>query len=555
MIETKECIEKVKDYFFNSPIRIRLSNDEFIPLKNLIIENINQNIKYIYDIEENEANPLNLVIVGEVKSGKSTFLNAIVYKYVSEVDVLESTSSIIEVVYGKEYKKEIEDGVTKISLDLDILKKINLVDTPGIRSMNTKNENHTLRYIQKADFIIFILDATHIGQEDIINTLELIETFKKPIIGVVNKGDLLIDDKNEVMEYIKEEYGIYIDKFFLISSYTQYESAKCIDNPENKYTELNSNFLDLKKYIDGLYKDSKILKNESIQSSIKGVIQKEIICNYDYYKSISMINDEVIKYENILSKKLDYIISKMNFEIDDWIESIFFIDEIERISENINCYNEYVNEKYINQYINRKKDELDSLYFKEWEECLSEVQSEVDSIINKNIENIYYTSEVLSSKHYDIDKEEIKINDILATAGTGAVFGATTGAIASIYTSAIGSSSAYISIGSAMMTYCPPLLIAGTFTGAIGKLIYDKLKKEKEDKLILNDIEDFISSLKYSVKEELKCNYIKCSNEILRTNVELYKKDKGISIGIYELSKLLNEIESYINKLKEYINL
>jgi len=555
LIETKECIEKVKDYFFNSPIRTRLSNDEFIPLKNLIIENINQNIKYIYDIEENEANPLNLVIVGEVKSGKSTFLNAILSKYVSEVDVLESTSSIIEVVYGKEYKKEIEDGVTKISLDLDILRKINLVDTPGIRSMNTKNENHTLRYIQKADFIIFILDATHIGQEDIINTLELIETFKKPIIGVVNKGDLLIDDKNEVMEYIKEEYGIYIDKFFLISSYIQYESSKCIDNHENKYTELNNNFLDLKKYIDGLYKDSKILKNESIQSSIKGVIQKEIICNYDYYKSISMINDEVIKYENILSKKLDYIICKMNFEIDGWIESIFFIDEIERINENINCYDEYINEKYINQYINRKKEELDSLYFKEWEECLSEVQSEVDSIINKNIENIYYTSEVLSSKHYDIDKEEIKINDILATAGTGAVFGATTGAIASIYTSAIGSSSAYISIGSAMMTYCPPLLIAGTFTGAIGKLIYDKLKREKEDKLILNDIEDFISSLKYSVKEELKCNYIKCSNEILRTNVELYKKDKGISIGIYELSKLLNEIENYINKLKEYINL
>ena len=555
MIEIKECIEKVKKCFFNSPIRIRLSNDKFIPLKNLIIENINQNIEAIYNIEANETNPLNVVIVGEVKSGKSTFLNAILSKYVSEVDVLECTSSIIEVKYGNEYKKDIEDGIIKIYLDLDILKKINLVDTPGIKSMNTKNENHTLRYIQNTDFIIFMIDATHIGQEDIINTLELIETFKKPIIGVVNKGDLLIDDQNEVMEYIKEEYGIYIDKFFFISSYAQYESIKDIDDYENKYMELNSNFLELKKYIDSLYKDSKILKNESIQSSIKGVIQKEIICNYDYYKSISMINDEVIKYENILSKKLDYILSKMNFEIEDWIESIFFIDELDRISENINCYNEYINEKYINKYINKKKDELDSLYFKEWEECLNEVQSEVDSIINKNIENIYYTSEVLNSKHYDIDKEELKINELLATAGTGAVFGATTGAIASIYTSAIGSSSAYISIGSAMMTYCPPLLIAGTFTGAIGKLVYDKLKKDKEDKLILEDIEDFITNLRYLVKEELKNNYMKCSNEILKTNVELYKKDKGISIGIYELREFLNGIESYINELNEYINL
>ena len=44
-MEVKDYIENVKDYFFNSPIRKRLLNDEFIPLKNLIIENINRNIE------------------------------------------------------------------------------------------------------------------------------------------------------------------------------------------------------------------------------------------------------------------------------------------------------------------------------------------------------------------------------------------------------------------------------------------------------------------------------------------------------------------------------
>lgn len=551
-MEVKDYIENVKDYFFNSPIRKRLLNDEFIPLKNLIIENINRNIEHIYDIEKNKKNPLNIVIVGEVKSGKSTFLNALLSKEVSETDVLEATSSIIEVSYGKEYEVDVIDGVTKVYLDLDILKKINLVDTPGIKSINSKNENKTLGYIQNADFIVFVLDATHIGQEDIINTLELIETFKKPIIGVINKGDLLIDNKEEVMEYITEEYGIYINEFFLISSYNELNN---INDYENLYIDLKNEFYNLKVYIDNLYNNSKDIKNESIESSLKGIINKEIIYNYDYCKSISIISEDINKYEDILYKKLEYISSKINFEIDDWIDNIFFIDEINNIRDDINSYNEYINEKYINQYINKFKNELDTLYFKEWEECLNEVQYEVNSNINKNIESIYYQNEVLKNNNYNIEKEEFKLDEILATAGTGAVFGVTTGAIASVYSAAIGSSSAYMSIGTAMMTYCPPLLLAGTITGAIGKIVYDKLKKDKEERFIFNDIEDFITNLKYTVKEELKESYFRCSNEILKTNVELYKKDKGISIGAYELANFLNEIEEYINKLKEYINL
>ena len=551
-MEIKEYIENVKDYFFNSPIRKRLLNDEFIPLKNLIIENINRNIEHIYDIEKNKKNPLNIVIVGEVKSGKSTFLNALLSKEVSEADVLEATSSIIEVSYGKEYEVDVIDGVTKVYLDLDILKKINLVDTPGIKSINSKNENKTLGYIQNADFIIFVLDATHIGQEDIINTLELIETFKKPIIGVINKGDLLIDNKEEVMEYITEEYGIYINEFFLISSYNELNN---INDYENLYIDLKNEFYNLKVYIDNLYNNSKDIKNESIESSLKGLINQEIIYNFDYCKSISIIREDINKYEDILYKKLEYISSKINFEIDDWIDNIFFIDEINNIRDDINSYNEYINEKYINQYINKFKNELDTLYFKEWEECLNEVQYEVNSNINNNIESIYYQNEVLKNNNYNIEKEEFKLDEILATAGTGAVFGVTTGAIASVYSAAIGSSSAYMSIGTAMMTYCPPLLLAGTITGAIGKIVYDKLKKDKEERFIFNDIEDFITNLKYTVKEELKESYFRCSNEILKTNVELYKKDKGISIGAYELANFLNEIEEYINKLKEYINL
>ena len=209
--------------------------------------------------------------------------------------------------YGDEYESKIVDGVINISLNLELLKRINIVDTPGLRSMTTKNENKTLNYIQNADFIVFVIDATHIGQEDIIDALELIESFKKPIIGVINKGDLLDGDKIELMDYIQEEYGIYMDKFFLISSLVEYEekfNPNKVEENENKIInsdkELKEDFSTFIKYIEDLYRDSQEVKYESIKHSLQGIVQKEVLYSYDYFKSILMVEEETNKYEKIL---------------------------------------------------------------------------------------------------------------------------------------------------------------------------------------------------------------------------------------------------------------
>ena len=317
MKDVKESIYEVKEYFLKSPLRSKLAEGESIPFKNLVINDLHDNMTNLEILDRNESKPLKLVVVGEVKSGKSTLINALLEKDISETDVLEATSSIIEVSYGDEYESKIVDGVINISLNLELLKRINIVDTPGLRSMTTKNENKTLNYIQNADFIVFVIDATHIGQEDIIDALELIESFKKPIIGVINKGDLLDGDKIELMDYIQEEYGIYMDKFFLISSLVEYEeklNPNKVEENENKIInsdkELKEEFSTFIKYIDGLYRDSQEVKYESMKHSLQGIVQKEVLCSYDYFKSILMVEEETNKYEKILRNKLDYISSK-----------------------------------------------------------------------------------------------------------------------------------------------------------------------------------------------------------------------------------------------------
>lgn len=560
MKEINECIQEVKLDFLRSPLRTKLSQEENIPFKNLVIKNLNDSMDNLELLEINKTNPLKIVIVGEVKSGKSTLVNALLEKDISKTDVLEATSSILEVTYGEKYDTKIVDCVTKIYLDLDILKKINIVDTPGLRSITTKNETKTLNYIQNADFIVFVIDATHIGQEDIINTLDIIESLKKPIIGVINKCDLLQDDKDEVLEYINEEYGLYIDKFFLISSYLEYEAKiknDYLDDVESikeeDYKELRENYELLKNYIDELYRNSNGVKEESLKSSLQGIIQKEIILNYDYYKSISILSEEILRYEKILRNKLDYVTSKMNFEIDDWIDRIFFYDQINKINNNLEYANEYINESYINKCINEKKDELDKLFFNEWEECIREVQYEINNNINKSVERVYYKDEFLNNTHYKIDKNDLNLNEILASVGTGAILGVTSGGIASVYAAAVGSSAASVTISSALMIYCPPLLIAGTICGAVGKIIYDKLKSDKSNKDMLQDIEKFIAGLRESIKIELKSNYYKCSEEIINTSCEIFKKEKNINMSKYELEEFINNMEKYVEGLNKYI--
>lgn len=560
MKDVKESIYEVKEHFLKSPLRSKLAEGESIPFKNLVINDLHDNMTNLEILDRNESKPLKVVVVGEVKSGKSTLVNALLEKDISETDVLEATSSVIEVSYGDEYESKIVDGVINISLNLKLLKRINIVDTPGLRSMTTKNENKTLNYIQNADFIVFVIDATHIGQEDIIDALELIESFKKPIIGVINKGDLLDGDKIELMDYIQEEYGIYMDKFFLISSLVEYEeklNLNKVEENENKIInsdkELKEEFSTFIKYIDGLYRDSQEVKYESMKHSLQGIVQKEVLCSYDYFKSILMVEEETNKYEKILRNKLDYISSKMNYEIDDWIDRFFLCNQLGKIKENIDSANDYINENYINQYINEKKDELDKLFFEEWEECLNEVEYEINTSINKNVERVYYKNEFLNSAHYKADKEDININEVLATVGTGAILGVTSGGIASIYAAAVGSSAASMTIGTALMVYCPPLLVAGTISGAVGKLIYDKVKINNKSKNILNDIEQFIEELRESVKVELKSNYYKCSEEIVTTSSEIFKKEKGISMSKYEMEEFIKNIEMYIKELKQYI--
>ena len=147
------------------------------------------------------------------------------------------------------------------------------------------------------------------------------------------------------------------------------------------------------------------------------------------------------------------------------------------------------------------------------------------------------------------------MNAILATIGTGAILGATSGGVISIYSATLGNYAASLTLGAAIMTYLPPLLIAGTISGVVGKVIYDKVLDDRKNKEILDNIEKFIKNLKDNIKERLNKDYEKLSQEIVVTTTEILKNIKGVYINKYEIEDFMESIEKYITYLTQYVEI
>lgn len=549
-------IEEARCTFIESPVRNYLMKEKNVPFKKIIKHNLEEVMNNFDILLEKPYSQLKLAIMGEVKSGKSTLVNAIVGREISEVDVLEATSSIINIFYNEEETYDIDQNCINIGINSEVLKDISIVDTPGLKSITSENENKSIKYIQNADIILYVFDSTHIGQEDIKDAVELIASYGKPIVGVLNKGDLLHDNHQEVLDYIEDEYDLYIDKFFIISSHLEYQNniiknavAKEHDLVSEYSDELKRNFVSLIEFLKSIRTSNDEIKLQSVNSSIEALKHKEKVYHYEYLKSLEMLSQELSNHKNLLNGKFDYIQAKMEFEINEWLDKSFLEDEIQRINKNTDIAREYMNDSYINNVINNEKVKLDELFFKEWNECIKEVNSITNNKIKEFIKDINYRDYNIDLPKVKLNEEEIDMNEMLATIGTGALLGATSGSALAVYAAALSASAPSVTIGAAMLTYCPPLLLAGTVTGGIGKVLYDKLKQDQMNKDIIEDIESFKDNIKFEIKNILIDIYEKASKEIIRIDQGIFENSKDVCMNEYEIEEFQADLKEYIDKL------
>src|SRR5947209_16132187 len=103
------------------------------------------------------SEPLLFVVVGEVKSGKSSLLNALFGSEFAKVDVLPATDRVYLFRYGTEEKTTGgSKRLSERSLPIPFLRDFNIVDTPGTNSMVKKHQMTTEDFMPPADVVIFV---------------------------------------------------------------------------------------------------------------------------------------------------------------------------------------------------------------------------------------------------------------------------------------------------------------------------------------------------------------------------------------------------------------
>jgi tetratricopeptide (TPR) repeat protein len=180
--------------------------------------------------------PLLVTVMGEFSSGKSSFVNAFIGDEVAAPGITPTTATINVVKYGHERGGRLiaPDGSgralrwdelhaalraltpddaraidrVEITLPLDALAKVHIIDTPGLNSILPEHEATARAFIARADAVVWVFTAGQGGKASEKKALDAIRAEGKRVLGVLNKRDQLQPaEVDEVIAYVGSQLG------------------------------------------------------------------------------------------------------------------------------------------------------------------------------------------------------------------------------------------------------------------------------------------------------------------------------------------------------------
>ncbi len=191
--------------------------------------------------------PLLVTVMGEFSSGKSTFVNAFIGAEVAPTGITPTTATINVVRYGRErggrilYRDDASEDVpwaelfdrlrqlspgeaerisrVEILLPLEILERVNLVDTPGLNSILPEHEKVARDFIARADAVVWVFSAGQAGKKTEGQALAAITDQGVRVLGALNKVDQLSpSDIEKVAAMVNQELGDKLEAIVPVSA-------------------------------------------------------------------------------------------------------------------------------------------------------------------------------------------------------------------------------------------------------------------------------------------------------------------------------------------------
>jgi small GTP-binding protein len=149
-----------------------------------------------------------VVVVGEYNAGKSTFLNALLGNNLLETGELPTTRQVHQLRFGEvENVVESAPGLLLHELPADLLRDLNIVDTPGTNSMQREEQALTEGFVPRADLVFFLTSLMQPYSASESEFLKLIRSWGKQIVFVINQVDLASspDHVERVKRYVRQQ--------------------------------------------------------------------------------------------------------------------------------------------------------------------------------------------------------------------------------------------------------------------------------------------------------------------------------------------------------------
>ena len=213
-----------------------------------------ETVETLQTLSRNLADPLLFVVVGEVKAGKSSLLNAVFGQEFCKVDVLPATDKIYVFKYGEtEQDVAVSEDLTERYRPIPFLKNFNIVDTPGTNTIVASHHEITTSYVPLADLIVFVFSVANPWAASAWEFLRLLgNRWKKNIVFVLQQADLRSPEEVEVIIKHLDQTVLQIlgssRPIFAVAAKKALQ-AKLKSNPPDEKLWQESNFAALEKWI------------------------------------------------------------------------------------------------------------------------------------------------------------------------------------------------------------------------------------------------------------------------------------------------------------------
>ena len=263
-------------------------------LENFAININNQQLQVtIRNLRTNINEPFLFVVVGEVKAGKSSFVNALLQADICKTAADPCTDVIQQIVYSDEvFEQPINQYLRKIGSNNEILKTLSIVDTPGTNTVVENHQEITKEFIPNSDLIFFVFFAKNPYTRSAWELLDFVNSeWRKKVIFILQQADLakpeeLAKNKEKLAELALAK-GLKSPTVFATS--VEYE----VNGEQDR-----SGFAEVRNYIQQTLKDggTKKLKLEGVANTSEQIIallRKDLVSIQQQYETDRLVVNKI----------------------------------------------------------------------------------------------------------------------------------------------------------------------------------------------------------------------------------------------------------------------